>query len=354
MKFALTADLHLTTLIEHPERYHALEYILDCMIKSQINILIIAGDLFDAHQTDFADFESFMGKSKYSEINTHIIPGNHDIALQQKSFSINNVIVHTKPKIISFDEDDINFLFLPYTSEKTAGAQIAAFKNRLPDNRWILISHGDWMESKAPKNTYEKGYYMPLSGKDITLYQPTVAFLGHIHAKSDNQKVFYPGSPCSIDTTETGYRYFIVGDTKKKSYEYNRIENEILYMQDLYCLYPSDDEESHIKKQIDNRIKNWTIEENDYSKINLKVKVTGYSSNRSALKGYIKKHYGKKISITDDHIDLKDLKISEDKSREYLVELALRKLREYSLKDDDLKPDEESIISNILDVVYGD
>lgn len=39
MRFALTADLHLTTMKDHPERYHALQYILDQTVTNGIDTL---------------------------------------------------------------------------------------------------------------------------------------------------------------------------------------------------------------------------------------------------------------------------------------------------------------------------
>ena len=50
MKIALTADLHLTSKDKYPERYNALENILDQVVANKIEILIIqiTSDLFIA------------------------------------------------------------------------------------------------------------------------------------------------------------------------------------------------------------------------------------------------------------------------------------------------------------------
>ena len=48
MKIAITADVHLKTGQEYPERYNALKDILDVLANEDIHTLIIAGDLFDA------------------------------------------------------------------------------------------------------------------------------------------------------------------------------------------------------------------------------------------------------------------------------------------------------------------
>ena len=81
MKLALTADIHLTSRAEHPERFAALENILDQMSASAISILIVAGDLFDASSKNYAELEEICKRPVYRDIEFLIIPGNHDPAL---------------------------------------------------------------------------------------------------------------------------------------------------------------------------------------------------------------------------------------------------------------------------------
>jgi DNA repair exonuclease SbcCD nuclease subunit len=47
MIVAVTADLHLTERETHPERFDALDNILEQAVREGIGTLIIAGDLFD-------------------------------------------------------------------------------------------------------------------------------------------------------------------------------------------------------------------------------------------------------------------------------------------------------------------
>ena len=80
MKIAVTADLHLTSLKDHPERYHALENILDQMLKEDVHQIIIAGDLFHADFPNYNEFDELCQKPSYRPIQFHIIPGsfNHN------------------------------------------------------------------------------------------------------------------------------------------------------------------------------------------------------------------------------------------------------------------------------------
>ena len=75
MTVALTADVHLRTKIDHPERYNALENILEQIEAEGIKILIIAGDLFDKDFRNYADFEKLC--KKHPDVQLEIIPGNH-------------------------------------------------------------------------------------------------------------------------------------------------------------------------------------------------------------------------------------------------------------------------------------
>tara|TARA_Y100000310_G_C20324759_1_gene642424 strand:+ start:549 stop:722 length:174 start_codon:yes stop_codon:yes gene_type:complete len=55
MKIAITGDVHLTRKSEHPERYNAIENIMDQLIANNIDNLIIAGDLFDADTNNYSE-----------------------------------------------------------------------------------------------------------------------------------------------------------------------------------------------------------------------------------------------------------------------------------------------------------
>ena len=72
MKIAITADVHLRTEGEHPERYAALENILEQTRDIDIKHLIIAGDLFDTEFQNYSEFETLC--TKYDDLDLFIIP----------------------------------------------------------------------------------------------------------------------------------------------------------------------------------------------------------------------------------------------------------------------------------------
>ena len=76
MKVAVTADVHLRTRLDHPERYNALENIFEQIEAEGIHTLIIAGDLFDKDFCTYVQFERLC--RAHPSVHVHIIPGNHD------------------------------------------------------------------------------------------------------------------------------------------------------------------------------------------------------------------------------------------------------------------------------------
>ena len=214
MKIAITADLHLTLRKKHPERFHALEDILDQCVSGGIRHLIIAGDLFDAESQNYQEFDALVKKGAYKRIQWLIIPGNHDSGFKEASITAENVTIFSQPLPYRFDDLlSLPFLFVPYQKNTNMGEIISAFRSELKPDRWILIGHGDWMAGIREPNPLEPGIYMPLTRTDLISYKPGRVILGHIHKPADSENVHYTGSPCPLDISETGRRRFLIIDS---------------------------------------------------------------------------------------------------------------------------------------------
>ena len=172
MKIAITADVHLKSQKEHPERYNALKNIFDQMVKDGINTLIIAGDTFDTTSHDYITLENFCRTNKPESIKLLIIPGNHDPHIDNTHFAIEGIDVITEPIFTKLGDSGFDFLLLPYRKGETMGEHIAMHKARLIDRKWILVGHGDWYEGLKDLNPLEDGTYMPLTRPDIQRYKP--------------------------------------------------------------------------------------------------------------------------------------------------------------------------------------
>ena len=114
MKIAITADLHLRNKEDHPERYNALENIMEQIEAENIKTLIIAGDLFDKDSRNYSDFEKLC--KKHSSVQLHIIPGNHDPDISEKSIVGENIHIYSTPSIKK--ADSIRFLFIDLSAAR--------------------------------------------------------------------------------------------------------------------------------------------------------------------------------------------------------------------------------------------
>ena len=170
---------------------------------------------------------------------------------------------------------------------------------------------------------------MPLSRRDLSIYKPSVVFLGHIHKSFGTGIVHYPGSPCAIDISETGYRHFLFWDSSSNEVSQQRVNvNSILISQEL-ILVPNKDEKANALKALQETVNDWGIDTKDYKRIILRLKLKGYSSDRKMVFDSIKKA-SEEFNLYQD-IDVCELYFSDDKERDYLVENFKEALDEKSL-----------------------
>jgi DNA repair exonuclease SbcCD nuclease subunit len=234
---ALTADLHLTRKDTNPERFQALKHILDDMVRKDIQILVIAGDLFHQSDHNYLDFDRICSSGEYGGLRILVIPGNHDLHLKEKMITAGNVRVVAEPRIIQPSEESPDWLFVPYIPDKDMGSIIAEFSGKLQSENWIVAGHGDWIPGQRTANPMEPGIYMPMTSRDVTRFQPLMVFLGHVHKSQDHGPVHIPGSPCPMDITETGLRRFLVLDTVTRKVESVPLIPEQIFFDEIRLLF---------------------------------------------------------------------------------------------------------------------
>lgn len=354
MKIAITADNHLTTVEENPERFHALENIFSQMVAEEIDTIIIAGDLFDASRQNYVEFESLCREPKFKELKKYILPGNHDPAINNQKIVADNVHIINNPELLSMVPDGPDFLFLPYEERKTMGEKIEQFVSKLKPNQWILIGHGDWVGNLREINLYEPGVYMPFTKRDITTYQPEKVFLGHIHKPFSSERIHYPGSPCGLDITETGLRRFLVYDTAAGTVGERTVDTDVIYFNESLIILPAENEQQYILNEINNRINTWEVEGNDTDKIRVRIKVYGYSTDRNALMTSIKRAFKKYTFYEANEPDISDVSISNDPDRNYIAEKVRIRINNLEWAFGIGEPDKDQIILDALHLIYGE
>lgn len=335
MQVAITADCHL-----HPsfsERKETLVSLFEKLNKLKINYLIIAGDLYDKEINDYSDFDEIL--KAFPNINVYLIPGNHDPDLDIKSFTASNL------KIINSQSDEkvtsignLNFLFIPYMPEKSSMDEVLEeyfFNNEKIENL-VLVSHGDYLTKRYEFNPYEEGFYFPLTAHVVEKYGFLKVFLGHIHKPTEYGKIYYPGSPCPIDSSETGKRSFIIFDTTTLQVRREFIETPYMFFTESLIIYPFEDEIEYVKSALEERINSWRLSDNDLTKVKLRLFITGYTQNKRDLNEFIKNFFSeKKITLVGDEpiLEVKDYKGEDFEERLKIYKKVLEELENFELME---------------------
>ena len=290
MAIAITADVHLKTTYEAaPERYDALQNILEQVQKAAIPVLILAGDTYDTAVSNPALLDELL--KSYPTVQVYMIPGNHDSTLQPAAFTAPNLTLVTSPAWHHLGASGLPCLFLPYQAGRSMGAALADVQAEQglpePNQPWLLVGHGDYLSSQKPANPYEPGIYMPLTSRDLRQYQPAQVLLGHIHNRHEQQNVHYPGSPCGLDITETGKRYFSVLYPETMQREAVKVRTAVIYLNETLMVIPVPHEAAYVQQQLTAMKNRWALDADEWARAILRLRVRGYTRDRKQLKALL-------------------------------------------------------------------
>jgi DNA repair exonuclease SbcCD nuclease subunit len=230
MKFAITADIHLSRYGQDPidevsglpERLDSIKGALYSMMEicrqDKIENVMIAGDILHTKSVIYALAQNMMLQffEDHSETNFHVIDGNHDLSSKgadaisalREIKNVQNVHWITKQ-----EEKFENILFVPYSVDL-----VQQIKENSAD---ILISHLGLSEGvlNSGISIVSKLSMADLRGK----YK--LVLLGHYHKPQDiiedNISMYYVGSPIQLDWGEKGdnKRFLIVDSETLKVWE---------------------------------------------------------------------------------------------------------------------------------------
>jgi DNA repair exonuclease SbcCD nuclease subunit len=350
MRLAVTADVHLRKRDEHPERYNALEYILARLETEGIADLAIAGDLFDKDVSNHAEFEDLC--RRHTRVHLHIIPGNHDPLISDKSIVGDNITIYTEPAVVAFADTAV--LFLPYHEKQAMGEGIGLKEAELEGKRWVLVAHGDYCGGSKEFNEYEPGSYMPLSRSVVERYGPHAVLLGHIHKPLGWGSVYYAGSPCGLDIGETGHRRLLVYDTDGGSVTAVGVATDVLYFEESFVVVPAPDEAAILEKQIAGRIEAWGLAPADREKVRVRVRASGYAMDRGAIEGRLRQGFEEFGYYKDEGPGIDGLSASADPQRNAIAERVIARIEKLQWPFGDDEPAREQVVLEALKLVYGE
>lgn len=240
MRLLHLSDLHLGKYIGNysliDDQKYALDQILDIVDREDIDVIIIAGDIFDtaiANVEALRLYSDFIDELIFKKEKTVLaISGNHDssrrLDINSKFFKANNYHLYGeyKDEVISLEDEYgmVNFHLIPYISINQAkilfDSNIENFtdiyryilKDKNYEERNVLISHC-YANDVAIENedSYNEGQKpLVIGGSDAMDAHLFLDFdyvaLGHLHGKHYviDPKIRYAGTfmPYSFDETK--------------------------------------------------------------------------------------------------------------------------------------------------------
>lgn len=352
MKIAITADNHLTSRAKDPERFLALADIYQQCADLEVQLLVIAGDLFDQTLANYAEFEELYQTNRPEDLTTVVIPGNHDQKLSGSAVAGESLQVYSVPTIRPLNDSRL-VLFLPYQENCTMGEAIAPLVEQLVGKRWILIGHGDWSSGQNTIDPYEPGVYMPLTSADIKRYKPELVLLGHIHLPQQSGIVYYPGSPCPLTINETGARRFLVLDTDRGEITSHLVNSQLLFFDEHFLVLPVENDLDLLEKDITQRIKNWNIPEGREDQVCVRVKLSGCAlSDRQEVLDQVKRLLKPYHFYRDEDPDLGHLVHSQDQDKAEIAALFREWLNEQDWGEEPNLPGKAQVLEQALRIIY--
>lgn len=234
MKFVHIADLHLDAKFDNLgqieglptkrriEQRKAMRDIIDYIKEKNIDILLIAGDLYEQNYIKKSSIEYI--NNLFLEIpNTKIFiaPGNHDPYISNSFYATydwaKNVHIF-KEKIEKIDINENTHIYgYGFTDFYCKESEIEEIKIEEKKDINILLTHG------TLDGGTEEREYNPLKGHKLKKLGFDYIALGHIHKpyynEEKNQEIFYPGSIISLGFDELGKRGILAGELEKDSLE---------------------------------------------------------------------------------------------------------------------------------------
>lgn len=229
-KFLHTADLHLSRpfgflpprLAEERRRDQraALTRIADAVLERDVDLLLVAGDLFDTDDPDSTDLEAVTKEfSRVADAGKRIfaIPGNHDYASTNSFWhrlGTERIHVFLEPEWESVVLDDLGIAVSGIAFHRTKSDRRAFEGLKTPaDVPALVLVHASYEVFEGQLERYH-----PFSVGELSGVGACYVALGHYHRfnpiRAGSVTACYPGTPEGIsgDAAETEDRVFVVGE----------------------------------------------------------------------------------------------------------------------------------------------
>jgi len=177
--------------------------------------------------------------------------------------------------------------------------------------------------------------------------------LGHIHKPTDDAILHYPGSPCPLHINETGRRRFLILDTDSGAVSSHLVDSDVLYHQASLTVLPLEDEKSDLIRQIRFILKEWDLSEAERKKSQIRIRVQGYTRDKSALLEIIQNGF-EGFQFYGDGLDLSEVFISDDVELNEIAQRVTSVVQEQTSLKESNQPTKDQILIEALKTIYGD
>lgn len=216
MKFIHIADVHLGAIPDSDkpwgedrskEIWRSMEHIIDVCNEEEVDLLLIAGDLFHRQPKvrELKELDYLFSKLERAQVV--IMAGNHDyinLRSNYRDFPWNDKVhmfYHSNIEVMDFPDINTKVYGLSYLQRDIIEPLYDDLKPEDKNGYHILLAHGG-DEKNIPINKKK----LQASGFDYIA-------LGHIHKPEIiSDRMAYSGSLEPLDKNETGERGYILGD----------------------------------------------------------------------------------------------------------------------------------------------
>jgi exonuclease SbcD len=212
LKILHTADVHLDCdsygKAEQRQAHRALYYqcfetIIERAMAAEVDVLLIAGDLFDHNRVPDETIAFVQEQLRRLRRPVVILPGNHDCLYAKAIYDRHNfqaacdhvqVITALQGQVIEFPELDL-VVWGRAMEEHTPGFHPLAYIPTRHDSRWhIALAHGFFYETRQQPDRSS-----PIFAEEIRDTGWDYVALGHQHVLTDVSQgqvtAYYPGAP---------------------------------------------------------------------------------------------------------------------------------------------------------------
>lgn len=210
MRLLVSADIHLgspirSAAMRNPELGDRLKQasrdafvrIVDLTISKNIDVLVLAGDIFDNDQPDLrsrAFLVAQLARAAEANIPTVLIRGNHDALLDHRAHGDLGPMIHLLHKgAPSVEIEDVWFHGLSFDATHVLKSFLPDYPAPVPGRRNVGLIH------TSLDGSPQHDPYAPCSEQDLMAHGYDLWCLGHIHAPfertSDPVLAVMPGIP---------------------------------------------------------------------------------------------------------------------------------------------------------------